>query len=291
MVSEFISNTVCDHKGWSRKICLSGLVVHVQNKGIAMAKQGNSNMIHSVIYVSFVSSVFFLSQHCLANDDNGVSLAERMDANGRMCRNSYVMGPETNVLESLARNVYIIREKEVNTNKGEGSSTLLGRFGLSDTLQGVLIAGLMSGIGMLFRWVLQNRTEEKQSKAMLKQEERAQKRRIKNERKKAYLDFMAHFLLANNWFRAHNDLTLPEEERQKFENLLPPESVAKAAEINARMRLFASKEIAEAHLKFLEASKVIYSATDKHFEQRATDVGKILIIISGMMNKELSQIE
>ena len=291
MVSEFISNTVCDHKGWSRKICLSGLVVHVQNKGIAMAKQGNSNMIHSVIYVSFVASVFFLSQHCLANDDNGVSLAERMDTNGRMCRNSYVMGPETNVLESLARNVYIIREKEVNTNKWEGSSTLLGRFGLSDTLQGVLIAGLMSGIGMLFRWFLQNRSEDRRHKAMLKQEERIQQRRIRSERKKAYLDFMAFFLLANNWFRAHNDPTMPEDKRRKYDKLLPIESVERAAEINARMRLFASKEIAEVHLKFMEVYKVIYSSMDKHVEQRATDVGKILIMIAAMMNKELSQSE
>lgn len=261
------------------------------NKGEVMTKQGNNNMIPSAIYVSLVVSVFFLSQSCLANDGKVAAVTNGMDTQKQLCGNSYVTGSETNVFESLARNVYIIHEKEVSTNSGKGSSTILGQLGLSDTLQGVLIAGLMSGIGMLFRWVLQNRTEEKQSKAMLKQEERAQKRRIKNERKKAYLDFMAHFLLANNWFRAHNDLTLPEEERQKFENLLPPESVAKAAEINARMRLFASKEIAEAHLKFLEASKVIYSATDKHFEQRATDVGKILIIISGMMNKELSQIE
>ena len=199
-----------------------------------MVKYHHSNMIHLAIYVSLVVSVFSLSQNCLANDGNGAIWAKGTEVKEQLCGNSYAAEAGTNVLESLSRNVYIIHEKEINTNTGEGGSTFLGKLGLSDTLQGVLIAGLMSGIGMLFRWVLQNRTEEKRSKAMLKQEERAQKRRIKNERKKAYLDFMAHFLLANNWFRAHNDLTLPEEERQKFDNLLPPESVAKAAEINAR---------------------------------------------------------
>ena len=106
------------------------------NKGEVMTKQGNNNMIPSAIYVSLVVSVFFLSQSCLANDGKVAAVTNGMDTQKQLCGNSYVTGSETNVFESLARNVYIIHEKEVSTNSGKGSSTILGQLGLSDTLQG-----------------------------------------------------------------------------------------------------------------------------------------------------------
>lgn len=235
-----------------------------------------------------VVSVLFLSQNCPATVSTNDFVSKEVS---RIVSEPNMIGNCTNLTESLPRNLCIIHVKEISNDAEKRSSTILGHIGLSDTLQGVLIAGLMSGIGMLFRMFWERRKEVRQYKAILDQETRTQKRRIKNERKKAYLDFMAFFLLTNNWFRMHNDPTMSEEERQKYDNLLPPESVAKAAEINARMRLFASKEVAEAHLKFMDAFKVIYSALDKDVEKRAADVGKMLIMISDAMNKELCQTE
>jgi len=245
-------------------------------------------MADSFISALIVVSVLFLSQTCPATVSTNDFVSKEVP---RILSEPNMLGNGTNLTEFLPRNLYIIHDKEIINDAGKRSSTILGHIGLSDTLQGVLIAGLMSGIGMLFRMFWERRKEVRQYKAILDQETRAQIRRIKNERKKAYFDFMAFFLLTNNWFRAHNDPTMSEGERQKYDNLLPAESVAKAAEINARMRLFASKEVAEAHLKFMDAFKIIYSALDKNAEKRAEDVGKILIMISDAMNKELCQTE
>lgn len=168
------------------------------------------------------------------------------------------------------------------------------KWGISESTIGLIVGAFLTALGAFGKFLFDLIRSEVASRRSLKSQKykdgREDAQRMVAERKRSYKAFVAFYLVVVNKLRADAEgLASQEEEKKEWDQILPPGSIRKAAEINSEMQVCASESVAALHLKFMDVYKLM---TDGRFTTLREGIDKLsesLKVICAAMRKELGR--